>query len=123
MGPRPETGEVYPPEPVPVDGKTTWGLETLRSYESIAYNLQAPRKWPGKEELPNEEVEAIRDRLVAEIDGMADRDYPPFAYMYDYEIAMQAGDRMLIPREGWLEDYRAWQKATFGYEPPKGEGP
>ena len=72
---------------------------------------------------------AIKNRLLNEIDGGNARNEMPgwkgqkgmgFAYIDEYERNLEPGSLLLIPREGWLEDYRDYPKKTYGGEPPAG---
>ncbi|MCS1408855.1 MAG: hypothetical protein M2R45_02032 [Verrucomicrobia subdivision 3 bacterium] len=102
---------VIKPKRIPVDGKTTWGDEADHCAEGICFHLHAPEQWPGQEQLSTNEVKAIRDRLIREIKGVDQLKGPPIAvYNQDYMEELEAGDPLLIPYEGWLEDFRQYQK-------------
>ena len=103
----------------PVDGKKTWGEVADDCAESICYNLHAREEWPGREQLSTNVVEAIRDRLILEIHGVGKLRGSAFAYSQTHMEALEAGDPLLIPYEGWLEDYRQWQREYDGWIPPE----
>lgn len=103
----------------PVNGKTTWGDRAESYAEGICYNLHAREEWPGREQLSTNEVEAIRDRLIHEIHGVGKLKGDWFCRSGSHESALKAGDPLLIPYEGWLEDYRQWQREYDGWIPPE----
>ena len=103
----------------PVNGKTTWGDRAEIYAEGICYNLHAREEWPGREQLSTNVVEAIRDRLIYEIYGVGKLKGDWFCRSGSHESALKAGDPLLIPYEGWLEDYRQWQREYDGWIPPE----
>ena len=88
----------------------TWGEWSHEMAESIVYDLYAPREWPDKEAMPEEEAMALRDRILTEI---APKDVPSDPSLgilsYGIEDPMITGDPILVPNEGWVEAYWAWQ--------------
>ena len=88
----------------------TYGEYANSFYEGIGYKLHAPRMWPDKEYMPEEEMLALRDRIMAEIDPNDIPKSPGFAYSGAHEEALEAGDPFLIPKEGWVEAHWQWQK-------------
>ena len=103
----------------PVNGKTTWGDRAESYADGICDNLHAREEWPGREQLSTNVVEAIRDRLIHEIHGVGKLKGDWFCRSGSHESALKAGDPLLIPYEGWLEDYRQWQREYTGWIPPE----
>ncbi|MCS1413455.1 MAG: hypothetical protein M2R46_01171 [Verrucomicrobia subdivision 3 bacterium] len=88
----------------------TWGELANSAYESIGYNLHARKMWPDKEYMPEAEMLALRDRIIAEIDPADIPKNPGFTLSDDHERALEPGDSFLIPKEGWVEAHWKWQE-------------
>ena len=86
--------------------------ETRTLKDGIIYHVHAERSWPDKATLTAEEAEALRDRIVAEIQGMDALSDPRFFRMGDYEDALQAGESPLVPKVGWQAAYDEWDKVS-----------
>ena len=78
--------------------------------ENIVSILMLPRNSPDKPLLREAEAGAIRDRILAEIDGMDSIPRRPlFAYHGNYEDELQVGDSPLTPYPGWQKAYDLWE--------------
>lgn len=94
----------------------TYGEYANSFYEGVGYKLHAPRMWPDKEWMPEDEMMALRDRILAEIDPANIPKNPGFAYSGAHERALEAGDSFLIPKEGWVESNHTWKLVKENYE-------
>ena len=90
---------------------STYGqhLENLR--ESICGRLADPYFWPHKDRMPKEQLDAVVERLINEIPGMADLKgsflSDSGAIFLDTIQTLKVGDPLLVPYAGYQAAYEA----------------
>ena len=93
-------------------GRYCTNAEVTESFrEGIAAHLyDGLGAWPDRELMPETEAMAIRDRIVAEIEGMDKIPDPDFVYDLSYEEELKEGFSPLVIRPGWQKAYDEWSE-------------
>lgn len=93
-------------------GRYKTNAEVTESFrEGIAAHLyDGLGAWPDRELLPETEAMAIRDRIIAEIEGMDKIPNPGFVYDLSYEEELKEGFSPLVIRPGWQKAYDEWSE-------------
>ena len=90
----------------------TWGYYAEIFKESIRTEVDGRSQWPHKEPMPEGQADAIVERLMNEIPGMADLDgylvADSGAHSPDTRQTLKVGDPLLVPYEGYQTGYDAW---------------
>ena len=66
--------------------------------------------WPDRELMSETEAVALRDRIMADIQGVDKMPYPRFVHDHDYEEELEVGFSPLVISPGWQESYDRWEK-------------
>ena len=91
----------------------TWGYYAESFKETIRTEVDGRSQWPHKEPMPEGQADAVVERLINEIPGMADLD----GYLAVSPIdtrkplprkTLKVGDPLLVPYTGYQAGFDAW---------------
>ena len=102
---KPEIGQV------PLDRKTKWGYVVKSSRRTIASILYEERHWPSKQSMSRKRAWALTDHIINVMYSdrfLSNRGSRLFAYSMNMRETLQPDDRLLVPREGFVESYEAY---------------
>jgi hypothetical protein len=100
---------------VPVNGKTTWGDYKSCAREGIAFSLFQESEWPSKPQMTAERAWELADYIISAIsaEGFESLSFEnQFAFSIDHQEALNPGDQLLIPKEGYVEAYEEYVRKT-----------
>lgn len=84
----------------------------------MLYHIAAPRKWPDRPLISEEEANEILDRILADVHAVDQMHDPLFGYHGAYERALSEGENPLVISVGWQQAYDDWERRRKTQGPP-----